>query len=100
MRTTVDLDDDLLNRLRREAHRSRVPFKQLLNRVLRRGLDDRAGAPPVPYECPAFSTEWQPRALLKSCERLRNSIETAGVSTAALRIGIGFLRRAFYHQAF
>ncbi len=55
MRTTVDLDDDLLKRLRREAHRRRVPFKQLLNRVLRRGLDDRAGAPPVPYECPAFS---------------------------------------------
>lgn len=55
MRTTVDLDDDLLKRLRHEAHRSRVPFKQLLNRVLRRGLDDRAGAPPVPYECPAFS---------------------------------------------
>jgi len=55
MRTTVDLDEDLLKRLRREAHRKKVPFKQLLNRLLRRGLDDRAGAPPAQYESPVFS---------------------------------------------
>lgn len=50
MRTTVDLDPDLLKRLRAEAHRRRIPFKALLNRALRRGLEGapRARAKPLP----------------------------------------------------
>ncbi|MCU0725306.1 MAG: BrnA antitoxin family protein [Planctomycetes bacterium] len=54
MRTTVDIDRDLLESLRERAHREGVPFKRLLNRVLRRGLE--AGRPtPGPCRCPAFS---------------------------------------------
>jgi hypothetical protein len=54
MRTTVDLDGDLLDRLREEAHRQGVTFKKLLNRVLRRGLEGPAPELP-PYRCPGFS---------------------------------------------
>lgn len=41
MRTTVDIDPSLLKRLRDEAHRRGIPFKELLTSVIRRGLDER-----------------------------------------------------------
>ena len=50
MRTTIDLDDALLQRLRDTAHREGVPFKALLHRVILRGLDDDPPAPPNRYE--------------------------------------------------
>ena len=54
MRTTVDIDEGLLKRLRDEAHRRGVPFKQLLNRVLRRGIDPAPARRAKPYRCPTF----------------------------------------------
>lgn len=53
MRTTVDIDDDLLQRLRDEAHRTRVPFKALLNQVLRRGIETPARRK-APCRTPTF----------------------------------------------
>ncbi len=55
MRTTIDLDADLLQRLRREAERARVPFKQILNATLRAGLAKSVTRPPAPYVLPSFS---------------------------------------------
>lgn len=55
MRTTVDLDPHLLKRLRAEAHRRGVSFKEMLTAVLRRGLDDRRTAPVARYRCPALA---------------------------------------------
>jgi hypothetical protein len=46
MRTTVDLDPELLAQLRREAQRAKIPFTRLVNRVLRRGLAAPASALP------------------------------------------------------
>ena len=54
MRTTVDLERSLLERLRREALRRRVPFKHLLNKLLREGLEARPAAP-TRYRCPTFA---------------------------------------------
>jgi hypothetical protein len=52
MRTTVDLSPELLRKLRDAAHRERISFKELLNRVVRRGLEvrevRRARRPPLP----------------------------------------------------
>ncbi len=53
MRTTLDLDPHLLRRLRDEAHRQGVPFKQLLTSVLRRGLD--AGASRTRYRLRTYA---------------------------------------------
>ena len=39
MRTTLTLDDDVTARLERELRKQRVPFKRLVNEVLRAGLD-------------------------------------------------------------
>ncbi len=54
MRTTVDIDQDVLTLLRDQAHRQGIPFKNLLNRLLRRGLDTPAPDLP-PYRCPEFA---------------------------------------------
>ncbi len=39
MRTTLTLDDDVAARLEQEQRKRRVRFKQLVNEVLRTGLD-------------------------------------------------------------
>jgi hypothetical protein len=38
MRTTLTIDDDLMARLKEEAHRRRVPFRDVVNAALRRAL--------------------------------------------------------------
>lgn len=53
MRTTVDIDPHLLKRLRDEAHRLGMAFKELLTAVIRRGLEPAPG--PSRYRCPTFS---------------------------------------------
>ena len=54
MRTTVDLDADLLERLRDEAHRRGVPFKEVLARAVRRGLGDKPRPSGARYRSPTF----------------------------------------------
>lgn len=55
MRTTVDIERHLLKRLRAEAHRRGMAFKELLNRVLDRGLEERPADGTTPYRCPTFA---------------------------------------------
>lgn len=55
MRTTVDIDPHLLKRLRAEAHRRGVSFKDALNGALRRGLEERPRGPRREYRCPTFA---------------------------------------------
>jgi hypothetical protein len=55
MRTTVDIDPELLKRLRAEAHEQRISLKEHLNRVLQRGLAARRKGRPGRYTCPTFS---------------------------------------------
>lgn len=43
MRTTLTLDPDVADRLRALARERGLPFKQVVNAVLRRGLADGAG---------------------------------------------------------
>lgn len=53
MRTTVDIERSLLDRLRDEAHEEGTSFREVLNRVIRRGLSaDRAAS--ERYVCPTF----------------------------------------------
>lgn len=55
MRTTIDLDESLLTRLRDEAHREGVPFRAMLHRVILRGLDDAPAPKEVTYTVPSIS---------------------------------------------
>lgn len=54
MRTTVDLDPDLLERLRVESARRRTSFKQLLNTAIRNGLAAPETRRPRAYSMPTF----------------------------------------------
>jgi len=63
MRTTVDIEAPLLKRLRLEAHRRGVSFKDLLQGLIRRGLQERP-ANRVPYRVPS-------RAMGKPDSRIR-----------------------------
>ena len=49
MRTTLTLDDDLADALKQQAKLLDVPFKQVVNDTLRRGL-----APESPEDRPVF----------------------------------------------
>ncbi len=55
MRTTIDLDEALLKRLRDDAHRQGVPFRTLLHRVIQRGLRAATNAAPTTYKLPSVS---------------------------------------------
>jgi len=44
MRTTLTLDPDVAQMIQEEVHRARKPFKQVVNEVLRRGLEPRVRA--------------------------------------------------------
>jgi hypothetical protein len=44
MRTTLTLDDDLAMKLRKDADRQQVSFKEALNAAIRRGLGGAAQA--------------------------------------------------------
>lgn len=53
MRTTVDIDDTLLQRLRDDAHRLGIPFRAMLHRVLYRGLEADAAPHEIVYRTPS-----------------------------------------------
>ncbi len=55
MRTTIDLDESLLARLRDEAHREGVPFRAMLHRVILRGLEAPTSAAATTYRTPSIS---------------------------------------------
>jgi hypothetical protein len=59
MRTTLTLDPDVADRLKALARERRLPFKQVVNAVLRRGLDDRTG-PPEPFRVKARALGLRP----------------------------------------
>ncbi|HET7038393.1 MAG TPA: hypothetical protein VFH97_00815 [Gemmatimonadales bacterium] len=79
MRTTVDIDAHLLKRLRAEAHRRGISFKELLNRALHRGLDERSKSAARPYRCPTFAMGAPLRSLDKALA-LADALEDAEVA--------------------
>ncbi len=67
MRTTVDINTDLLDRLRKLAAAEGIPFKDALNRAITRGLATAPAAAPQPYRLPALQigipADWDARRL-------------------------------------
>lgn len=80
VRTTLNLDDDLLRQLKREALRSRVPLRKLVNAALRRGLtESRPTRGKTLYVCPVFSMG-EPKLNLDKALSLAAGLEDAEVS--------------------
>ncbi len=46
MRTTVSIDEDILSSLKQEAARQNLTLTKVVNRVLRRGLDENTSSKP------------------------------------------------------
>jgi len=63
MRTTVDIDDALLTRIRNAAHREGIAFRAMLHRVLRRGLAEPAADREAPYVVPSRRMGQVPEAV-------------------------------------
>jgi len=74
MRTTLTLDSDVADRLRALARERRLPFKQVVNAVLRRGLDDGSGAR-KPFEVEARALKLQPGVDLDQALELAARLE-------------------------
>ncbi len=56
MRTTIDIDDDLMHELKNQAGEENLSLKDTVNRAIRQGLNSKASArSKVVYRCPVFS---------------------------------------------
>jgi hypothetical protein len=77
MRTTLTLDEDVAALLREEVEHSRLPFKQVVNQVIRLGL--RAAAAPetrLPFRTRAHSFGFKPGVDLDKLNQLVDELET------------------------
>jgi len=76
----VDIDTALLDELRREALRRRIPFKHLLSTLLREGLTAHP-RPGARYKCPTFAMgEAQPGVDLTRALAVAASLEDDAVA--------------------
>jgi hypothetical protein len=74
MRTTLTIDDDLLESLKREAARRKRPFKEIVNETLRRGLEAPV-APRSSYVLPVLDLGHPPKLDIDHSLRLAEALE-------------------------
>ena len=75
MRTTLHIDDDILQELKREANRASAPFREMVNRVLRLGLKRLHPASAQPYRCRTFAMGFPPSSNLDKALELAALLE-------------------------
>lgn len=76
MRTTLTLDPDVERLLSDEVHRVRLPFKQVVNDAIRRGLAPRlAEVPARPYRAAVHKAKLNPGFDSGSLNRLADELE-------------------------
>ena len=77
MRTTLTIDDDLIREMKKRAHNTGAPFKEIVNVALRAGLKEMA-KPKIskPYKCKAHSLGYPPRADLDHALALADQLES------------------------
>lgn len=76
MRTTLSVDDDLLRRLQDEAKRTKTPFRSVLNRALRTGVERLHPESARPrYQAPTFSMGFPPRENMDKALQLAAMLE-------------------------
>jgi len=76
MRTTLTLDDDVGAKLRQRCRRTGLPFKTVVNEVLRLGLNvEPALAPQQPFQIQARSLGLRPGVRLDKVAELLEQVE-------------------------
>jgi hypothetical protein len=75
-RTTVTLDEDIVTKLVNEAHRTGVPFRQVLNDALRRSLNQpQRSRGPKPFKVRARDLGARADLDFDNVEQLLDQIE-------------------------
>jgi hypothetical protein len=76
MRTTLTIEDQILDELKQEAHRLRRPLKAVVNEALKQGLK-QLRRPPVPkkYRTPVFSMGHPPNVNLDKALAIASALE-------------------------
>jgi len=78
MRTTLTLDDDVAQKLKRVAHQRKVPFKQLVNDLLRRGLAAQQSLPQGRrYRVRTFASPFRPGVDPRRLNQLVDELDVA-----------------------
>ena len=81
MRTTLTIEDQLAQDLKRAAQSSGKPLKQLVNEALRAGLRSMENPPPRPYRLePAALGHPRPGIDLDQALRLADNLEDAAIA--------------------
>jgi hypothetical protein len=76
MRTTLNIDDDTLARARKVAERSRLSFRETVNRALRFGLDKLDPRPRKrTYHCTTYRMGFPPTLNLDKALQLAAFLE-------------------------
>jgi len=75
VRTTLTLDPDVDRLLADEVHRTRRPFKQVVNDAIRRGLAPRLADQEGPYRAKVHSAKLRPGVDPTSLNRLADELE-------------------------
>ncbi len=81
MRTTLTIDDDLVRALREKAHRTGKPFKMVVNKAIRAGLEQMDKPRQIkPYKCKAYSLGYPPGADLDRALNLADHLESEEIA--------------------
>jgi hypothetical protein len=81
MRTTLTIDDDLIRKLRENAHEKGVPFKEIVNQALKVGLVHLDKPKRIkPYKCKTFSLGYPPSADLDHALNLADRLESEEIA--------------------
>jgi len=81
MRTTLTIDDDLLFELRQKANDTGSSFKEIVNKILRTGLNDFNKPKSFkPYKCKTYSLGYPPRADLDHALALAEHLESEEIA--------------------
>ena len=79
MRTTLTLDDDLADALKERARLLELPFKQVVNDVIRRGLSPGGGGADLPpYRVAPHHGSFAPGVDPLRLNQLNDLLETEG----------------------
>lgn len=80
MRTTLTLDPDVERLLTNEVHRTRRPFKQVVNDAIRRGLSPRlADEPEERYRVEVHHAKLRPGIDPTALNRLADELEDESI---------------------
>ena len=83
MRTTLVIDDDLIDKLRELGRKRRLPLRQVVDETLRRGLSvQEPQAPRHPaFKVTPFNSDFRPGVDLQRLNQLADDLEVARLTS-------------------